>query len=189
MSQTTKSPNRNDLRWQRTERHLLSAFAKELETCPLDKVKVTDICRQAEISKATFYLHYCDIYELADAFIAARVQTVLDEIGDPCLLFRDLSTFMEKFIEVMRSSEQEVFANIGIRNQMIPRFMDQLIHELEKRLTSKAVLLPEAQPHITLPFIIGGLMGTIQSCRDIPTHELKTHLAKLLPPQSKRQLD
>lgn len=33
---------------------------------PIEKITVTELAKLAEINKATFYLHYSDIYSLAD---------------------------------------------------------------------------------------------------------------------------
>ena len=44
-------------------------FLELLQKYPFPKVTVTAICKKAEITRATFYLHYMDIYALLDAIL------------------------------------------------------------------------------------------------------------------------
>ncbi len=53
------------------------AFLKEIKLSGYDKISVKRLCESAEISRATFYLHYNDIND------------VLDEVIDDALLFSD----------------------------------------------------------------------------------------------------
>lgn len=125
---------KNDLRWRRTERSLMSSLGTQLSRTPLDKVKVTELCRDADVSKATFYLHYCDIYDLADAFVDARVETVIDELGDPCLPFQDVGSFVRRFVEVFTSDDQKRFLRLADENHMAPRFLNRFWRKLGEKL-------------------------------------------------------
>lgn len=180
MGNRGKEANRNDLRWRRTERHLMEALSCQLASSTLDKVKVTEICRDAEVSKATFYLHYQDIYELADAFVDSHVGSLLDDLGDPCLPFYDIPAFVDAFVDAMRSNEHVEFMKIADENRMTPLFMNRLLHRLEERLDAR-VPAPEGIGHrIGLAFLISGLGGAVQSSRDIESDELKAHLTELI---------
>jgi AcrR family transcriptional regulator len=37
-----------------------------MKTNPINKITVTDICTQADVNRGTFYLHYCDPYDLLE---------------------------------------------------------------------------------------------------------------------------
>ena len=50
---------------ERTKRWMALAMRRLMERSPIDKISVTDICREAEISRPTFYYHFKDKYELA----------------------------------------------------------------------------------------------------------------------------
>lgn len=180
MGGETKEANRNDLRWRRTERHLKEALAHQLKNLPLDKVKVTEICREAEISKATFYLHYQDIYDLADAFVEAHAEALLDQLGDPSLPFYDVPAFVRSFIQVFRSQEHKDFMKIADRNRMMPLFMDQLLQKLEERAEAQAPAPKGIKPQIGLAFIISGLGGAVQSNETVSSEELEKHLTEFI---------
>lgn len=192
MNGAIKEANRNDLRWRRTEKHLMESLANQLKTTTLDKIKVTEICREAEISKATFYLHYRDIYDLADAFVDMHVEALLDSLGDPCLPFYDAPAFVRLFIKVFRSKEHEDFMTIANKNRMMPLFMNQLLRQLEARLEEQASAPKGTRPHVGLAFVVSGLGGTVLTSEAIPSEELEKYLTELItmtiaPPQHQKQ--
>ncbi len=54
-----------DARQARTEHAIREAFLALRSELPLEKVSVTGLVRRAGIGKATFYLHYRDVYDLS----------------------------------------------------------------------------------------------------------------------------
>lgn len=59
--------NKNDKRFQNTEQAIRSAFIHLCETKGAARVTVTDICKEADINRGTFYLHYETLEDLLDA--------------------------------------------------------------------------------------------------------------------------
>ena len=55
-----------DLREKKTLRAIRTAFLQLRGQRPLEKITVKELCELAEISKATFYIHYRDLYDLSD---------------------------------------------------------------------------------------------------------------------------
>lgn len=55
-----------DLRVKRTRQNIRDAFIQLRMKKPLEKITVKELCERAEINKATFYLHYSNIYELSE---------------------------------------------------------------------------------------------------------------------------
>ena len=55
-----------DLRIQKTKAAIKESFLELRRNKPIEKITVTELSRLAGINKATFYLHYSDIYSLAD---------------------------------------------------------------------------------------------------------------------------
>ncbi|MGI6721036.1 MAG: TetR/AcrR family transcriptional regulator [Anaerovoracaceae bacterium] len=53
------------------------AFLELIDRMSFEKINVTNICKQAEISRATFYLHY------------ENVEDVLDQVIDDALMFSE----------------------------------------------------------------------------------------------------
>ena len=56
-----------DMRIEKTRRSIINAFLQLRAQKPLEKITVKELSALAEINKATFYLHYRDIYELSES--------------------------------------------------------------------------------------------------------------------------
>ena len=51
---------------EKTRALLMSCLLRILRDKPVSAVKVSDLCRMADISRGTFYFHYKDIYDMMD---------------------------------------------------------------------------------------------------------------------------
>ena len=180
----------------------MEALASQLERVPLERIKVTELAREAEVSKATFYLHYRDVFDLADAFVGARAAAVVDELGDPLLPMRDPRAFARRFVAVFTSEEQRRFIDVADRNHLAPLFMERLWRLMSERVEAAAPALGErvgaAAPapgseegsallaavtrkgRVALAYTIGGMINAVQSNSDLPPDELEAMLAHLL---------
>lgn len=72
-----KKERKTDRRTLYTRQVIKDAFLELTHTQPYDKINVTMLCRQAQIARATFYLHYDSLDE------------VLDSVLDDALLFSE----------------------------------------------------------------------------------------------------
>lgn len=55
-----------DLRVEKTIKSIFNTFLEMRAKKPLEKISVTELSNKAMINKATFYLHFKDIYDLSD---------------------------------------------------------------------------------------------------------------------------
>lgn len=62
------SNKNNDLRWQRTEGIIRRAFIDLLKQNSFTKLTVSALIKRAGISRAAFYLHYQDKYQLLEKY-------------------------------------------------------------------------------------------------------------------------
>jgi len=69
-----------DLREKKTKRSLTNAFIEIRSKKPLERITVKELCEKAEISKATFYLHYHDIYDLSDQMQQKTIREILSHV-------------------------------------------------------------------------------------------------------------
>lgn len=72
-----------DLRERKTKRSIKNAFLQLRAQKPLERITVKELAGLAEISKATFYLHYKDIYDLSSQLQNEVIQTILDDVIQP----------------------------------------------------------------------------------------------------------
>ena len=85
-----------DLRQQRTKRNITNAFLKLRSQKPLEKITIKELAEKAEIHKATFYLHYHDIYELSEVLELEVIHNILNGLSDPTMLLTDTERFGEE---------------------------------------------------------------------------------------------
>ena len=67
---------KEDLRIVRTRKHLSTTIIAMMETDSLDKISVIDICKTANVNRATFYAHFEDKYHL----LSYALEEVKDDI-------------------------------------------------------------------------------------------------------------
>lgn len=93
-----------DLRQKKTLRAIEHTFHTLLRQKKLEAITVTELCRQAEISKATFYLHYRDIFDLAEKMQNEVIQAVFSKLENPMDVLTNTTGFMQT---LARAVEQE----------------------------------------------------------------------------------
>lgn len=68
--------NLEDIRVIKTKKSLQLALLTLLKEKPLEKITVTELCRQSKITRRTFYLHYDNVPE----YFAELVEQLLNEL-------------------------------------------------------------------------------------------------------------
>ena len=71
-----------DRRIRKTQRAIIKATVKLLDTVPINKLTINEICSLADVSRSTFYLHYYDATDVIDQVhneIIASISNVLDK--------------------------------------------------------------------------------------------------------------
>ncbi len=82
-----------DLRVVKTEKSIRDAFIKLRAQRPVERITVKELCAEAMINKATFYLHYKDIYELSETLENKFIEECLATIRDEDVLSLDKAVF------------------------------------------------------------------------------------------------
>lgn len=172
---------RQDMRWQRTERHLMEEFGAALATTPLEKITVAGLARAAEINKATFYLHYRDVYDLADAYVEARAAGVVQEMGDDLAsFFTDPRAFVKALVAIMEREMGNGIADALAQNGLIPQFMNSLTRLLGERFQAIRPVPRGAEPAIVISFFVHGTLGALVQHRDVDHAMLVDVVGELL---------
>ncbi|MGM9662355.1 MAG: TetR/AcrR family transcriptional regulator [Oscillospiraceae bacterium] len=100
----------SDLRTKRTRANIQSAFLALRAKKPLEKITVKELAELAHINKATFYLHYRDIYDLSDQVEDEILEESLrslclneSALNDPAQFVRALIDACEPHIEAIET--------------------------------------------------------------------------------------
>ena len=80
-----------DLRVKKTKNSIINAFLKLRAKKSLERITVKELSDLAEINKATFYLHYKDIYDLSETLENELFERVFNNIEHPNSALSDLS--------------------------------------------------------------------------------------------------
>ncbi len=72
-----------DLRVKKTRDSIINAFLQLRAKKPLEKISVKELSELAKINKATFYLHYKDIYDLSSVLETELIENVINNIDFP----------------------------------------------------------------------------------------------------------
>ena len=72
-----------DQREIKTKRAIKNAFLMLRAQKPIEKITIRELAALAEISKATFYLHYQDIYDLSEQIGKEVLTNILNSISKP----------------------------------------------------------------------------------------------------------
>ncbi len=117
-----------DLRTQKTQKAIINAFIALRAKKPLNKISVTELAREAMISKATFYLHYKDIYDLSEQLQDKLVLDILAEIPHPERMYTDPASYSRGMMDAFN-------ANKALTNILFSENEKHLIPEkLEKHI-------------------------------------------------------
>lgn len=71
---------KQDMRVERTEKHLRAALFELLEEKPIHKITVKELTEKAEVSRATFYLYYDNIETMVSSIETEILQKYADDI-------------------------------------------------------------------------------------------------------------
>lgn len=94
-----------DPRQQRTRRSIINAFLQLRSEKPIERITVRELSERAEIHKATFYLHYHDVYALSEALEEKVIDDVFSGLSDPMLLLSDPERFNEELCCLLTAQE------------------------------------------------------------------------------------
>lgn len=105
---------KNNRRTEYTKAQLKSALLTLLDTIPLAKITITDICKQANINRGTFYGHYrdaTDLFEAIEADLVAELKPLLKQMSG------DIQSWLPPILEIIRSNPSATKIILGNLNE------------------------------------------------------------------------
>lgn len=150
---------KTDLRWVRTERNIKAAFESALQENPVEKITVTSLSAAADINKATFYLHYRDIFHLAQEYSRHLARQVVGEMDYIPSFFEDTPHFIHSFTNDLTARSKTELRPLK-DNDVMHLFIDEFLIEFKMQLNQIAPVPENSRDDIALSFILGGLFTT-----------------------------
>lgn len=174
---SNKEGDNMDLRVKKTLFNIKDAFFTLRKRKSVEKITVKELSEIAMINKATFYLHYRDIYDLSDSLQAELIEETanealkagFDESEKSCLAF--VSNFFNAVVK-RKNSISVLFSGNS----------NDFINSLEKKLKEIIfLLLPNYKNNIErdifLSYLINGCYSVIQREFDYPEEKIVEHLS------------
>lgn len=144
-----------DLRVQKTHKALLDALLTLLRRRNFNDITINDLCSEAFVSRATFYSHFNDKYDLLNYYLTGVRKSVIKDVYKYDELEREINQFI--------SSNKKVIANIvkeanSETIKILREFMSSIVD-----LTIKRKMSNDKSPHhiILFNFFIGGLFNLL----------------------------
>lgn len=157
-----------DLRIQRTKAAVKEAFLELRSKKPIEKITVTELSKLAGINKATFYLHYTDIYKLSDEIEDEMIEEILHALGVQEQFFDNPSQYAEVFADELfrvffeqRAKLQTVFS--GSRYSFFSQKIEQRIKTM---LYERFPALNTRSNDMALTFLTQGVFHTVAGFKD-----------------------
>lgn len=158
-----------DRRVRKTKKAIHNVFCEMAKEKKLNEMTIKELCSQADINKSTFYLHYRDIYDLANSIQTSFVDnvcTVIDEYS--------YDTIIARAPEIWKRVAEKYFKDSNDVGMLMQRpGMSVMAQELERRaidtIMNKFVAAGMKKDsedyfhhHLYVTFIINGYIGVLK---------------------------
>lgn len=151
-----------DLRKQKTLRAIREAFLTLRRQKNLEVISVTELVTLAEISKATFYLHYRDIYDLSEQLQQEVLEAVFARLKDPMDVLNDPKRFLHSFVGAVEAESDLV--NTVFSGSQASALPEQILKSLKEYIFANAPELKN-DPKVQV-FLTYHIMGGYYACMD-----------------------
>lgn len=132
-----------DMRTRKTKRAIHNAFLELRAKKPLERITVKELCQAAEISKATFYLHYHDIYDLSEALMEKTISEILSHVSDPKEMVTDPCKSSKEMIDGFYANRSMV--NILFSGSQFSKLPEKIEAQIKEILFTE---LPELRENV-----------------------------------------
>ncbi|MDE6432613.1 MAG: hypothetical protein K2L07_00115 [Lachnospiraceae bacterium] len=172
-----------DRRVRKTKKAIQDVFCEMTKEKNLNEITVKELCAEADINKSTFYLHYHDIYDLAD-----QIQDIL--IRDVCAIIDEypyeetITKAPEMWIKIARAhfKDSNDLGSIMRRTGMLPlirKFECAVIEHIMNKFVLAGMERNSAsffQHHLYVTFVINGYLGVL---REFDVSEMETAMVEV----------
>ena len=148
-----------DLRIQKTKAAIKEAFFELRRKKPIEKITVTELSKLAGINKATFYLHYSDIYSLADEMEDDAIDDILAEIQGLNKFFDDPKQHCNDMFRAFMKNRQML--NYIFSGSRYSQFSRKVEERIKTRLYAEFPKLHTHRSDVVLSFVIQGIFHTV----------------------------
>ncbi len=142
-----------DLRIERTKKSIAEAFLQLRKEKPIEKITVKELAERAYINKATFYLHYQDIYDLSEQLENKFIASVIKNMPSPNILISNPRKSGEELTYALMS-QSEIVSTL-FSGTRAPHFEDKIEKHLKEEILTNC---PEIRGNLRKEMILSMLI-------------------------------
>ena len=164
-----------------TKKIIKESLLKLLETREIHQVTVTDICKNADINRGTFYTHYKDAYDLLQSMEDELFSQIVKYISEtPAEKYYD--SLLLKVLELIK--ENKDLCKILICRQGDNLLLDKLIFIANKadleHIYSVSDEINKSYSNYYIRYIVGGCIAIIQTWLENDLPESPKEVVKII---------
>jgi AcrR family transcriptional regulator len=167
---------KNNRRTQYTVSTIKEAFLKLLETQPLTKITVTQICQVANVNRGTFYLHFKDPQDLFN-----QIENDLIIEVQPIMAIQpkeNLPEWLGRFVLFLKEHEQAAkIVLLDYENSQLTQVIFSEVHDMA--LQEFSLLFDEENPVLLEYYFTYFVKGTVGILMEWLAHDKSTTLAEI----------
>lgn len=153
---------KNNRRTIMTKKLLKTALIELMQDKPINKITIKDICKQADLSRSTFYLHYTDQYDLLNDLESEAISTIMSQVKqitpdlDPLIICREFASYIHQ--------EKTVFRTLLCQEENL-HFQIKLMETLHQHSIELLSFSPEspARLYYKVDFVIHGSLSIFRN--------------------------
>ena len=160
--------NTGDRRVRRTRRLLKESLLELMKQKPFSDITVADIAENADVNRATFYLHFANTAQLLQSVgedLLLEAEELIDEHRQEIVGGESLRPLLEQMLDFV--CEYQELCTLLFANEQESRFPENLVRLIQERgtelLRSQSDHCPEREIPYVIDFITCGVIGLIQT--------------------------
>lgn len=154
---------------------------KLLKYKEIRSITVTDICKEADINRGTFYNYYNDPFDLLQSIENKLFDKIIEYLNEDYLKENRI-TVLTKVFELAK--ENEDLCKILLSNQSNSRVLNRILHLVTRNdiifMGSNIKDLDENQLNYIMRFMITGCIGIVQTWLENGLKESPVEMASII---------
>lgn len=155
---------KQDRRTIYTRNAITNAYIQLLKQKPKEKIKVTELCRIAEINRCTFYLHFEDINDVERTIEEDLFHKFQKYVDTQKPDVKNRESISDDFLDTILHDDIYVTLMSSVsKASFFPKFMESYYLDYLKSSLSKDQNLTEREQELLYLFIVGGVTAIEQN--------------------------
>lgn len=155
---TDKKERKTDRRTLYTRKVIMDSYIQLLKEKPKEKIRITELCRLAEINRCTFYLHFEDISAVETAIEEELFEKFKDYVDTQNPDVRNRQSISDTFLDAMLHDDTyTTLMSVNGSSHLFSGFMESYYQETLSSSLPKGHHLSEREQELLYTFIVGGV--------------------------------